>query len=211
MARSSKQTDVSPGSVLAEYVGTFMLAFAVLASVNGVLGTFIPTPVVAGFTLFLAALSIGGISGAHINPGVTVGLWSIKKIDMAQAASYVIAQVAGAFSAAAIMNTLLEGNMLTVAAGEADVRIFLAEALGMLFFTFGVAAAVGNNYKGVDAAAIVGGSLFLGIMFASVLSNGVLNPAVAFAIDSVNVTYLLAPIVGSVAGMNLYNYIKSQD
>ena len=211
MASKSKAGDVSPGAVLAEYVGTFMLAFAVLASVNGVMGSFIPTAAVAGFTLFLAALSIGGISGAHINPGVTLGLFSLRKVNAETAVSYVIAQVAGAFSASAIMNTLLDAEVLTLTAGDFDTRVFVAEALGMLFFGLGVAAAVHNKYKGLEAAALVGGSLFFGILVASVLSNGILNPAVAFALESVNVTYLLAPVLGAALGMHLYNYIATHD
>lgn len=210
MATKKRQSDVSPGSVLAEYIGTFMLAFAVLASINGVVGEFIPLPVVAGFTLFLSVMTIGSISGSHINPGVTLGLWSLKKIDTVQALSYIIAQIAGAFSAAAVMNTFLDGAMLTVAAGDFDMRILFAEIVGMIIFTFGVAAAVLNEMDGVESAATVGGSLFLGIIFASVLSNAVLNPAVAFAIDSVSVTYLLGPVIGGMLGMNLYSYVKSQ-
>ena len=211
MARKSKAGDVSPGAVLAEYFGTFMLAFAVLASLNGVLASFIPTAVVAGFALFLAVLTIGGVSGAHINPGVTLGLYSLRKVNMETAVSYVVAQVAGAFSASAIMNVLLDAEVMTLTAGEFDSRVFLAEALGMLFFGMGVAAAVHHKYKGVDGAAVVGGSLFLGIMFASVLSNGILNPAVAFSVESVSVTYLLAPVLGAAVGMHLYNYIVTHD
>ncbi len=210
MAKKTAVADVAPGSVLAEYVGTFSLTFAVLASVNGVLGSFVPTPVIAAITLFLAVLTIGKLSGAHINPGITIGLWSLKKMDIAQAVSYIVAQVAGAFSAAAIVNTLMRGDMITLQAGEADARIFLAETIGMIFFSFGVAAAVLNEYKGIDAAAVVGGSLLLGIIMASVLSNAILNPAVALALNSANVVYLLAPLVGSMIGMNLYAYIKSQ-
>lgn len=211
MAKSKSMADVSPGSVLAEYVGTFSLAFAVLASINGVLGSFVPTPVIAAFTLFIAVLTIGQISGAHINPAITLGLWSARRVDFPQAVSYVIAQVAGAFSAAAVLNTLLDGSMLTIIAGQVDTRIFTAEAVGMAFFAFGVAAAVFNDYKGIEAAAVVGGSLFLGIIIASVLSNGILNPAVALAIDSANIVYLLAPVVGAIVGVHLYGYIKSQD
>jgi glycerol uptake facilitator-like aquaporin len=210
MAKSLKQSDVSPGAVLAEYIGTFTLAFAVLASVNGVLASAVPTPVIAGVTLALMVLSIGGFSGAHINPAITAGLWSIRKIEVGQALSYIVAQIAGAFSAAAIMNTFLEGNMITVAAGEVDMRVFFAEMVGAMFFSFGVAAAVHNQYKGTDAALVVGGSLFLGIVAASVLSNAILNPAVAFALNSVSPVYLLAPVAGSFVGMNLYSYIKSQ-
>ncbi len=210
MSKKTKIDEVSPGAVLAEYIGTFSLAFAVLASINGILGGFISTAAVAGFTVFLAVLTIGGISGAHINPGITIGVYSLKRINLETTISYVVAQVAGAFSAIAVMNSLLDGAVITSVAGQTDIRVFLAEALGMMFFGIGVAAAIINKYKGLEAAAVVGGSLFLGTMFALVVSNGILNPAVAFAVDSVSWVYLLAPILGSVVGMNLYSYIDSQ-
>ena len=196
MAKSKNDDMASLGVLMAEFVGTFALAFAVLASINGVLSTFIATPVVAGLALFLSVLTIGGISGSHINPGVTLGLLSIGKISPAKAVSYVAAQVAGAFAALGVMDAVVEGTVMRLSAGTADSRVFFAEAIGMAIFGFGVAAAVYNKYEGVHAAAVVGGSLLLGIMFASVAANGVLNPAVAFALDSVNGVYLFAPVVG---------------
>lgn len=210
MSKKSKSSDVSPGAVLAEYFGTFALAFAVLASINGVLAGFISTPAVAAFTLFLMVLTIGQVSGAHINPGVTVGLLSLKKINLETAFSYIIAQVAGAFSATAIINTLLDGSIITSISGDSSFRVFLAEFLGMMFFGIGIAAAIQHKYQGIEAASLIGGSLFLGIMFASVLSNGILNPAVAFAVDSVSWVYLLAPLAGATVGMHLYDYIHAQ-
>ncbi len=207
MAKKNKAGEVSPGAVLAEYIGTFSLSFAVLASVNGVFGEVIPTAVVAAFTLFLAVLTIGGISGSHINPGVTLGLLSLRKISPEVAGSYLIAQVAGAFSASAIINTLLDGQVVTLVAGEASATIFMAELLGAFFFGFGIAAALYNKYTGIETAAAIGGSLFLGVMFASVASNGILNPAVAIAVSSVNGVYLLAPVLGASLGMHLYSYV----
>jgi aquaporin Z len=211
VAKSKKaSTEVSPGALIAEYVGTFFLAFGVLASLNGVLISFIPTQVVAGFTLFLAVLTIGGISGAHINPGVTIGAVFVKLLSPSKAFAYILAQVAGAFTASAVMLQLLDGALLTSVAGVVEGRIFVAEMIGALFFGFGVGAALFNKYKGVEAAAVVGGSLLIGTMFASVASNGILNPAVAFAVDSVSIVYLLAPVIGISLGMKLYETVLRQ-
>lgn len=103
------------------------------------------------------------------------------------------------------MSLLLDKEVTTVAgAGAFDWKILAAEALGMVIFTFGIAGAVHNKAEGAHAGLLVGGSLFLGILFAATVSNGVLNPAVAGAIDSFNLAYLLGPIVGSVIGFNLY-------
>lgn len=212
MATKSKKAsvEVSPGALIAEYVGTFFLAFAVLASLNGVLINFVPTQIVAGLTLFIAVLTIGGVSGAHINPAITIGALGIKAISPSKAVAYVLAQVAGAFTASAVMLQLLDGALLTSSAGVVDARIFMAELIGALFFGFGFGAAVLNKLTGVEAAAVVGGSLTLGAMFAAVAGNGFLNPAVAFAVDSVSFVYLVAPVIGAALGMKLYEIVLRQ-
>lgn len=197
---------VKVNALLAEFIGTFGLAGAVLASINGNIA--VPTPVIAGLVLSLFVLSIGKISGTHINPAVTLGLWSVKKVDSATAVGYIVAQVAGALGAALLMDLLIEGDVIKAAggAGAFDWKVLLAEALGMAVFTFGIAGAVHNKLEDLHAAWLIGFSLFIGISFAAVVSNGVLNPAVAAAIDSLNWAYILGPVVGSVVGMNLYKY-----
>jgi glycerol uptake facilitator-like aquaporin len=85
-----------------------------------------------------------------------------------------------------------------------DWRIVLAEIIGTFLFTFGIAAAIYNKYEGGRQAAAIGASLFVGILAASFAANGVLNPAVAVGLNSWSVSYAVAPLVGSILGMNLY-------
>jgi glycerol uptake facilitator-like aquaporin len=190
--------------LIAEFMGTFALASAVLAMLTGG-GDLLQTAATAGFTLALMVLVIGPVSGAHINPAVTLGLWSTKQIESLQAVVYWIAQFAGGWAAWQLHETLRDTTLQTVAGGGYDARILVAEALGALVFTFGIAAAVSRKYQGGQLAAAVGGSLFLGILIAAGLgSNAVLNPAVAVGIQSWSWTYAVAPLVGSIIGMNLY-------
>lgn len=191
-------------AVLAELFGTFALSLAVLASIWGFL-PFVPTAIVAGATLGLMVLAFGGISGTHINPAVTLGLYSIKKIDAGNAVAYLIAQIGGALMAMLVLSMFLEGELVGQLEVKADYATFFAEFLGMLFFSMGIAAAVQQKAKGVEAALLVGGSLSLGIIFASIGSNGILNPAVATAVNSLNWSYVLGPIVGAVIGFNVYS------
>ncbi len=90
--------NISKGALIAEFIGTFGLALAVLVSLNGYL-PLVPTAVVAGATLVLFVLTIGAISGSHINPAVTIGLLSVKKIELSEAFGYIVAQIAGALTA----------------------------------------------------------------------------------------------------------------
>lgn len=190
--------------IVAEFMGTFILGSAVLGAV---MSGFAPTTLVAataGFTLALMVLAIGPTSGAHINPAITIGLWSVRKIETAQAIVYVAAQFLGAFAAWRFVEYVKGTPLSSIASQTFDFKIALAEAVGMFIFSFGVAVAVNKAYERVTLATAVGGALFVGVMVASLGSNAVLNPAVAVTVQSWSWTYALAPIVGSILGMNLY-------
>jgi glycerol uptake facilitator-like aquaporin len=192
-------------SHIAEAIGTFALTLAVALSLSG---TFpVPTPVLAGLVLGLFVYSIGHISGTHINPAVTIGLWSTGKVKNTDALWYIVAQFIGAGLAMFVATKGLS-PMATLTVAN-STQVLVAETLGTMFFTFGIAAVVfGKVYSGASGA-VIGGSLLLGITFAALLgSNGVLNPAVAFGIGSFNLMYVLGPIIGSIIGMNAYKYLK---
>lgn len=190
--------------LLAEALGTFALVFIVM---NAVATGSIITPLLAGLTLGLMVYAVGHISGTHINPGVTIGAWSIGKISMKDAALYVVAQFAGAGVAMLLVSAFLPGSGAAIASAiSADNTsvVFLAEALGMFFFTFGIASVVYGKTPGNFSGVVVGLSLILGIMFATVGSAGILNPAVAMGLGAFNAMYILGPIIGSIAGMQAY-------
>jgi len=153
-------------------------------------------------------LSVGNVSGTHINPAVTIGLWSVRKIDSGSAIGYIFAQVAGALAAGVVIQTLIGDTFESVGLAwfdGFDGKIMAAEALGMGVFTFGIAGAVHNKLEGMSAAWLVGLSLFIGVTFAATIAGGgVLNPAVAAGIESLSWSHIIGPIIGSVLGFNLY-------
>lgn len=191
---------------IAELLGTFALTLVVGLSLHG---TFpVPTPVLAGFVLMLFVYSIGSISGAHINPAVTIGAWSIGKISSVEAGKYIVSQFVGALLALLLINNVF--GSATVVAVSDSVRIALAEGLGMAFFTFGIASVIYGKVSSGASGLVVGGSLLLGITIAVLLgSNGVLNPAVALGIHSFGVMYVIAPLIGSILGMQVYRQLQS--
>lgn len=163
------------------------------------------TPVLAGLVLGLFVYTIGYISGAHINPAVTIGLWSIQKIKTNEAILYVVSQFIGVSIALFVVSLVSVVPTLTV---STSYMVILAECIGTFFFTFGIASVVYGKVPDSLSGLVIGGSLLLGIIIASMIgSNGVLNPAVAFGIKSFNLMYLLGPIIGSIAGMNAYKYL----
>ncbi len=195
-------------TLVAEFLGTFTLASAVLAVVTRESFVFFPA-LVAGLVLLVMVLVIGPISGAHINPAVTVGLWTQRKIESVKAFTYIVAQLLGGYAAMQLAQWYQDTTFNGIA-GDGDVRIMVAEAVGAAIFGLGVIAAVQRGYDGAKQAVAIGFSLTLGILVASLGSNAVINPAVAVGLNSVSVSYLLAPVVGMVAGMALYTSLFAQ-
>lgn len=190
---------------LAEFVGTFGLTLAVAFSLAGIFP--VPTPVVAALVLGLFVYTIGHISGTHLNPAITVGIWSIKKMKARDAAAYVAAQLIGAGVALYIVRRIINQPVLPVADTFA---IFFAEFIGAFFLAFGVAAVVYGRVVSGFGGIVVGGSLLFGILLAVSFSNGILNPAVAVGINSVSFSYLLGPVAGAILGMWVFKLISRE-
>lgn len=192
--------------LVAEFLGTFTLASAILSMSGRTTFPFF-SAAAAGLTLGLMVLVIGTTSGAHLNPAVTIGLWSLRKVQTMQALVYVAAQMLGGLVAWRVNEYLLDQALPNLAAAGWDWRIAVAEIIGTLIFTFGIAAAVYHGYEGMRLASTIGTALFVGVIVASFASTGVLNPAVAVGVRSWNVSYVVGPIVGAVLGMNLYSWL----
>jgi aquaporin Z len=96
---------------LAEFIGTFVLVFGGVGSavLAGDKIGFLGVSIAFGLTLLTMAYAIGSISGCHINPAVTVGLLVSRKIDVQDAAGYIVAQVLGAIVAAALLLLIAQG------------------------------------------------------------------------------------------------------
>src|SRR5262245_38104705 len=191
---------------IAEFVGTFLLAFAVGATLTGKFA--MPTPVVAAVTLGVLVYVFGGISGAHINPAITLGILSVGRIEALEAINYIVAQLAGA--GVAIVASVMV--MSPVPAQVTDTpRVFLGEVLGTFCLAIGVASAVFRKASELASGLTIGGSLFLGISVASSGSSGVLNPAVAMGTGSMSIGYVVGPVFGSIVAFQLYRYLAGQE
>lgn len=189
---------------LVELLGTFILALIVRLSVAGEF--VVPTPILAALTLALFVYSVGHISGAHFNPAVTLGLLSIRKISLRNALPYIGVQFVGAMLAIWVSNLL--GVKLTPVSSNYFIS-GLAEGMGMFCFTFGIAAVVAGRVEKAMSGAVVGGSLLLGIALAALTGSvGILNPAVALAVQIFTPIYIVGPIIGSILGFNVYGFLN---
>src|ERR1043165_8895723 len=95
-----------PAAYISECVGTFFLVLGICGVVSSGAGRAVLTDVALVHTLVLMALvyAIGSISGCHVNPAVTLGLLSIRKISGRDAAIYIVCQLAGAVAAGLLVH-----------------------------------------------------------------------------------------------------------
>jgi glycerol uptake facilitator protein len=195
------------GVIVAEFLGTMILALVVIGAAKYFNFT-APWYVGMAAAIALATLvgTIGKVSGAHVNPAITAGLWTLKKIPTPTALIYIAAQLLGGASALAIVEYVTNSDVVASGMSTMDGRVFLAEALGTAIFGFGVAAVVMQKLDGMQAAFTVGASLFLGVLVAAMAAPGFLNPAVALANNSWDKTTVIAPLLGSIVGMNVYSF-----
>jgi glycerol uptake facilitator-like aquaporin len=192
---------------IAEFIGTFILSVSVIACLTS--NASVLTGIIAGITLGLLVYIIGSISGAHVNPAVTLGAWSIKKINGQDVFFYILAQFAGA--AIAIIASHLFGKVPTsLLTTSFSWGSLCAEMIGAAVFTFGIASVILRPQNQGHAPFAIGAALTVGATIAVGLgSNGVINPAVAFGIGSFGVSYIIGPVVGAVIGMWLFKLINT--
>ena len=193
--------------LVSEFLGTAVLALAVLALSHSQLSYPYFIASAAGLTLVLLVVALAGISGAVFNPALTIGLWTVRKLRTLQALSYIIAQFAGAAAAwyLFVYFTKLDNAKNN---GTYDARLLVAEAAGTFVFSFAVASAIYQRLSLGLKAFMVGGGLTAGAIIASLGSAGVVNPAVAFSVHQFGWgTYVLGPVLGAVVGFNLYNLL----
>lgn len=191
---------------IAECFGVFLLTLVVRFSLQS--GAPLPTPVLAGLVVGLLVYAIGPISGAHLNPAVTVGLAVVKKITLIDAVMYLVAQLIGA-TFSGVVATLLLGSAFAVDVGD-TVGIAIFEAIGAAVLLFGIASVVYGKTPASAAGLVIGTGLTLGIGVASAGSAGILNPAVALGIGSLSFSYLLGPLIGGVLATVGYRWLQAK-
>lgn len=191
---------------LAEFVGTFALAFVVLSAVSYTGTLPLSVSVIAGLTLTLFFYTIGSVSGCHINPAITFGLFSIKKISAKDLVGYILSQLLGAFCALMLGKFLFEA--VSDPALDLSFNVIFGEMLGAFFFGFGVCSVVLEKVRDQLSGFVVGGSFLLGIIVATLVGSlGVINPAVALTLSTFNIIYIFSPIIGSVIGFQIYKFL----
>jgi aquaporin Z len=185
----------------AEFIGTMLLAGVIIAGQG--------QPIFVLFALVGIVLMVGAISGAHVNPAITIAALVTRRIGWFRALGYIIAQGLGAAAAFGILSafiggaeqpsaeaqlygqtapTLFAAAELATAAGK-EWFVFFAELLGASILGFALANATREVQDRVAAAFTVGLGIFIALMVtvsaaSYVGASGIINPAVAISLQA---------------------------
>ena len=227
-------------TITAEALGTFILVFvgggagvALALNKEASPGTGLLVAALAhGLALAVIINMIGRVSGAHVNPAVTIALASINRFPWAQVPYYIAAQFVGAFLAALAIVGIYGQNALTLAGASAPgyaanispTQALLAEALGAFILVFAIMATAADTRFTMPAgwAGLIIGLALAAAIFATGFSSGAgLNPALSVSPYLLNLfvknpvvhygqipIYLVGPVIGGVVAAFLYRFIS---
>ncbi len=196
----------------AELIGTFILVFAGTAAivVNDISGgaiTHVGIALVFGLVVAALIYTLGDISGAHLNPAVSIGFWAAGRLHARELPPYLFSQSAGALLASLAVKLLfLNGHTslgATLPAGGAGQSFVLEVILSFILMLTIINVATGAKEKGLMAGVAVGAVVGLEALFAGPISGASMNPArslgpalVSGHLDALWI-YLSAPLIGA--------------
>lgn len=206
--------------LVCEFVGTMMLTLlacgvAVATGVN-----YLGTALAFGLVIVAMAYSIGNISGCHINPAVSLGMYVAGKMSLKECLKYIVAQILGAIAGSALLGVIL-GGFVSLGANLYDgntVTIWIAilvEVILTFVFVLTILGVTDKKENGHATGIIIGLTLTLVHLFGLPFTGTSVNPARSIgpallqggeALSQVWV-FILAPLIGAVLASLFYKYI----
>lgn len=226
-------------SYVAEFIGTFWLVLggcgsAVLAAAFPEVGIgLVGVSLAFGLTVVTMAYAIGHVSGCHLNPAVSIGLWAGGRFPAAQIPGYVVSQVLGAILAGGVLYVIASGQAgFDLAAGFASngyaehspggytmTAALVCEVVMTMIFLVVIMGATDDRAPQGFAPLAIGFCLTLIHLVSIPVTNTSVNPArstgVALYVGDWAVSQLwlfwLAPIIGACLGAMVYRFISARD
>ena len=224
--------------LIAEFLGTFWLVFggcgsAIFAAAFPSLGIgFLGVAFAFGLTVLTMAFAVGGVSGGHFNPAVSVGLTVAGKFPGSQLIPYIVVQVIGAVVAAAVLYLIASGKadfqLSTFAAngygehspgGYSMTSALVAEIVLTLFFLIVILGATSSRVPAGFAPIAIGLALTLIHLISIPITNTSVNPARStgqalfvggWALQQLWL-FWVAPIIGGALGGLVWKLVDDRD
>jgi len=207
-------------AAFAELIGTFTLVFigAGAGAMAGITdGGIVSVALAHGLALMVIVYAWGGISGAHVNPAVTLGIALTGRLTWIRAAYYWVAQFLGAAAAAFLLKSLIGGTGglgATLGTHTGDpVRAIVIEAVLTFFLIVAVFGTAVAGRNGNAAGIAIGLVLAMDILMGGALTGASMNPARTFgpALATGDLSYLwiyvVGPCLGAAVGALLYDRV----
>jgi aquaporin NIP len=196
-------------------MGTFALVFAgtgaiVLNEASGGAITHVGVALTFGLIVLAMIYTLGDISGAHLNPAVTIGFWAARQLLGREVLPYIGSQIIGALLASGLLRWLFPANKwlgATLPAGSEGQSFVLEAVLTFLLMLTILNVSTGAKEKGITAGIAVGAVIALEAMFAGPICGASMNPARSLAPALVSGhfehlwIYLVAPPSGAGVAM----------
>jgi aquaporin Z len=206
----------------AECFGTFCLVFAgtgaiIINDLSGGAVTHAGVAITFGLVVFAMIVAIGDISGAHLNPAVTLGFFLAGRFPGKAVIPYIVSQCFGTILASGTLFTLFPNHRTlgsTIPAGSAFQSLILEILLTFILVYVILNVTASGKEKGITVGIIVGAVIALSALFAGPVSGASMNPARSLApalfsrqLDHIWV-YLTGPFLGAVFSVPLCRFIR---
>jgi aquaporin NIP len=209
---------------VAEALAAFALVFAGCGAIvtdaarDGALGA-TGVAAVFGLVIMVMVYATGHLSGAHINPAVTIAFAATRHFPVREAVAYIAAQLAGATAAALVLLAVWSDTPAALGAtvpsiGAGSALLYEIVLTAVLMFVI-VAVATDTRAVGAGAAIAIGGAVALDALFGGPLTGASMNPARSFgpALAAGEWTdfwvYVAGPIAGALLGAGAYQFIRA--
>ena len=210
---------------IAEYIGTLILVFTgtsaiVVNDVTGGMVTHVGIAMVFGLVVASMIYTFGDVSGAHINPAVTIAFWYAKRFPGKDVFPYIFSQLLGAITASLLVFVLfIDHSSLgsTSPAGSVSQSFFLEIILTFILMLTIINVSTGSKEQGIIAGVAIGGVVGLEALFAGPISGASMNPARSLgpALMSGQIgelwLYIVAPIIGALIAIVCCRCVREKE